>query len=317
MTQGNLIAKKQASRKVTTAMNRFDKSDTINTMPNEILTNILSCLTMKEAGRTSVLSTRWRYQWTYSSGVLDFDYSLRSYMLRREDTGILSRCRTFVFEWKRFMTHLEHVMQTLRSPSVRGLRICMDLGNPAKLAEWLKFAAEKNVQILDLDFSYNFTLPFFETSVYIRNKLLSNSFKLKSLRVLRLVSVDVTGEVLEGFLASSPLLETLCVIASRKLVQLRVCGLALKLKHLELLDCRHLVSIYICAENLMTFRYIGDCEKIKFESVPNLVEASFGGQYCTFLQLNMDDAQLYELLSQLHVLKLKVKGYYQVCDYVD
>ncbi|TKY67227.1 F-box/LRR-repeat protein [Spatholobus suberectus] len=307
MTQGKIIAK-QGSRNIT--RNRFEKRDIINTMPNEIIGNILSRLTVKEAARTSVLSTAWRYQWTYFSGVLDFDHSLRTYLLRREHVGLLTKCMVFVCEWERFMTHLEHVMKTLKSPSMQGLRICMDLGNPWKVAEWVKFAAEKNVRTLDLDFSYNFTEPFFEVSDTIRNVLSPKSFEMKSLCVLRLASVDVSGETIQCFLASCPLLETLCVIESQLLGRLKVCGPALRLKHLELVEC-NILYLDIYAENLMTFRYSGDYGKFNFESFPSLVEASFGGRYASYLQSNMDDADFYGVLSQVHVLKLELSAYHQ------
>lgn len=108
------------------------------------------------------------------------------------------------------MGTLEHVLTSLTTPSLQGLRICMDLGNPARLAYCIKFAAEKNVQmLLDLDFSYHFLEPFFEISVNLRNVLSATSVQMKSLCVLRLSSVDVTCEVIEHFLASCPLLETL------------------------------------------------------------------------------------------------------------
>ncbi|GKU99426.1 hypothetical protein SLEP1_g12279 [Rubroshorea leprosula] len=44
----------------------------INQLPNSILGTILSFLNLREAVRTSVLSTRWRKIWTTSLSVLNF-----------------------------------------------------------------------------------------------------------------------------------------------------------------------------------------------------------------------------------------------------
>ncbi|QCD88210.1 hypothetical protein DEO72_LG3g2752 [Vigna unguiculata] len=303
MTQGKIIAQ-EMPRKILVTWNRIEKRDILSTMPNEIIANVLSRLTLKEAARTSVLSTTWRYQWTYFNGDLDFDNSLRTLLLRHEHVGLLTKCKVFVREWERFMSRLQHVMKSLKCHSMQGLRICMDMGNPWKVTEWVNFAAEKNVETLDLDFSYNFMEPFFEISENIRN-VLSKSFEMRALRVLRLASVDVSGEIIESFLASCPVLETLCVRGSKSVMRLKVQGQGLMLKHLELVEC-HILHLHICAENLVTFSYTGDYGNFNFETVPSLVEVSFGGKYCNYLLSNMEDVQLYAVLSQVHVLKLEL-----------
>ncbi|KAL2328619.1 hypothetical protein Fmac_022046 [Flemingia macrophylla] len=121
---------------------------------------------------------------------------------------------------------------------------------------------------------------------------------MRSLRVLRLASVDVSGEVLECFLATCPMLETIRVVESKCLARFKVWGQGLKLKHLELVEC-NILYLDVCAPNLVTFRYPGDYGKFNFASVPRLEEVFFRGRYASYLQLNMQDEDCFRILLQL------------------
>ncbi|KAJ1424353.1 Leucine-rich repeat domain superfamily [Sesbania bispinosa] len=298
MEQGNNVTKRRSQT--------MDKKDIINTMPDDIISNILSRLTIKEVVRTSILSTRWRYQWTIFSGVLNFDRSLKTFGLgRKHRVGLMRKCTEFVSEWQVFMGGLEYVLNSLKSPSMQELRICIDMGNPGKIVEWVKFAAEKEVSVLELDFSNHFNETFFEISETIRNVLLLpsiNYFQMKSLRVLRLASVDVSGEVVQYFLESCPSLETLCVRESKLLVSLNISGQALRLKHLELVKCE-ILYLHISIESLITFRCYGNDGTIHFENVPNLVEASFGGEYFNIFLIVIHTQGILEGLPEFNNVK--------------
>ncbi|KAE9620552.1 hypothetical protein Lal_00019570 [Lupinus albus] len=268
--------------------------DFISSMPNEIIAMILTLLTLKEARRTSILSRRWKNLWTFFSGFLIFDNSMKTLqMCRDRKTLKLKKCTHFVNEWEKLMSNLEHVLRSLTSPSLEGLRICIDMGNPQKLADLIKFAADKSVRVLDLDFSYHFISTFIGVSDSIRNVLsptIVQMQSLRSLRVLRLAAVDVDGEAIHYFLASCPYLEILFIKESRILEHLRVWGHGLRLKHLE----------FNCFQKIETFN---------FEWIPSLTEASFGGQYGCYLQSNMHDIVVHQLLSQLLVLNLELRAF--------
>ena len=56
-----------------------DMPDYISNMPDNVITNILNCLPLKEAVTTSSLATNWRYKWTLLTDVIldeDFFYFL-------------------------------------------------------------------------------------------------------------------------------------------------------------------------------------------------------------------------------------------------
>lgn len=56
------------------------------------------------------------------------------------------------------------------------------------------------------------------------------------------------------------------------------------------------MDLYISAQNLQTLRYLGEFGKFKFQNIPSLVEASFGGIFCSFLQSGIGRVDFYEVL---------------------
>ncbi|XP_070057524.1 putative F-box protein At5g38390 [Nicotiana tomentosiformis] len=97
--------------------------------------------------------------------------------------------------------------------------------------------------------------------------LLSQNFK--SVKVLLLKSVNVTGEVLEFFLHNCPFLEQMVVHGSGTLVNLEVVGPFLKLRHLEIWYCFNVESLKICDTNLITLG-TSSGKKLLLKNVPML-----------------------------------------------
>ena len=71
-------------------------------------------------------------------------------------------------------------------------------------------------------------------------------------------------------------LERLTLIATRNLVHIRVVGLSIPLKYLEIKGGLHLKSIEILDANLVSFSYYGTEKDLSFvfSNVPMLVEVS-------------------------------------------
>ncbi|XP_059657263.1 F-box/LRR-repeat protein At3g59200-like isoform X1 [Cornus florida] len=274
--------------------------DRISGLPDVILVSILSLLTMKEAGRSSLLSKRWRYVWTYITD-LNFDASHIIYGLELEDKE-LEEGRPFYLSW------VNQVLNSFNGPCIDQFRVQFDLDKTCRfdIDNWVNFAIEKRVKRLDLDLfqpgrtteGYNFP-----DTDRITNHLHSLSLgftRCNSLTNLLLKDVNVTGQVLEDFLTNCPFLEQLSVANSECLVNLKVHSL--KLKRLEITYCDNVESIEISAMNLVSFNYSGPKISQPFKNVNELVELNIGGDYYDYLIYNFFEISSY--LSHLESLTL-------------
>ncbi|KAJ9175199.1 hypothetical protein P3X46_013777 [Hevea brasiliensis] len=233
--------------------------DCISELPDDILIAILSHLKLREAVRTSVLSKRWRYLWTFSQGILEFDAS----------------------DVRSLLDSVYYFLTSHRAPTIEELSIRFPgWGNvyyhysPCKIHVWINVAIEKRVKKLVLDFINPHLYPSGQF-----DSLGSVSFT--SLVSLHLIRARVSSQLINFFLSNSPLLEVLCVEWTRREPgHLKVCASSLTLKHLDL---RHneIGFLEISAPNLESFRFRTHGEKtsLVFKDVPRLSHASFGGCY--------------------------------------
>jgi hypothetical protein len=247
-------------------------------MPDDVLVSILSLITMKEAGRTSVLSRRWQKLWTFVPN-LNFDGQERLYYLEdhRCEKGLE---RLYRIERTKYVMWVNGVLKLHRAPTIDQFRVSFDLDVDYRhdLDHWVKFAFEKRVQRLELSFEHvsSNPCPFPPLSQTL-------SFpRCNSLRALILKFLNVSGEVLEYFICNCPFLERLCVQNSSALVNLKVAGPLLPLKYLAIRNCHELQNLEISAKNLASFVYSGPRITMPFRYVPNLVEMSLGGMYCKY-----------------------------------
>ncbi|XP_027090132.1 F-box/LRR-repeat protein At3g58900 isoform X4 [Coffea arabica] len=234
--------------------------DQISRLPDEILVYILSCLTLKEAARTSVLSKRWIDLWR-SMACLDFDAS----KVLKKMFSIPSWGRYADFVRKERHKYVEWVdkvlLQSDKSLALDYLRVAFYLDNcyGDEIHKWLQHAFARRVQRLELNLFPDDDPPATQESYTFHYELFCPSsgqsqpgyseihhhaqIGFKSLRALSLISVNVTGEVLEFFLINCPFLERLVVEASSVLINLRVCGPSIALKYLE--NVPMLVNVWV------------------------------------------------------------------------
>ncbi|KAJ8628110.1 hypothetical protein MRB53_021417 [Persea americana] len=192
--------KKKISEITQTRTQVVCERDRISNLPDEILVHILSFLQMKDAVRTSILSNRWRYLWTWNSS-LDFSYCKPAF---------IDRC-----------------LDLHRAPKLRSLKLyynifCCDT-EPEALSRLLRYAATHSVEELYLflayPYHYNYPLSLFEcqtlTQLTLRDGKLNlpvNFRGFKSLVTLCLGRVFIKEEVLCTLISTCDLLENLEVI---------------------------------------------------------------------------------------------------------
>ncbi|KAL7139874.1 hypothetical protein ABFS83_09G083100 [Erythranthe nasuta] len=288
----------------------------IDKLPDDLLTAIVSCMSIKDAVRTSVLSHRWRYLWMFTHGVLEFDerdissdktvLEFDNIMSNKtvRDFGYISYHKTRRKRYK-FNRMVNHVLNLHQGTSVDSLivRFCNKIkaGYPSYISEWVLFAVHKKVKRFDLDLSvpggspcnYKFPdlvglltkfplnefVPLYEKSMSFVWCLRSLNVFL-SLRSVRLVSVDIKDEVVRYFLDSCPYIEKLCIRGSAATKDVKFVDPLPYLKVLEISECCNIQSLVISVKNLASCAYEGNEISLPFKNVPNLSELTLGGVFC-------------------------------------
>ncbi|KAL3503236.1 hypothetical protein ACH5RR_037685 [Cinchona calisaya] len=284
-------------------------SDVSSKIPDDILIDILSRLSMKEAARTSVLSHNWQNLWKLYSGCLDFD-----------DLGISKKLlykgeRDFHAERTRYVEWVNQVLVSHQAPSIQQFRAHFDLDkdHSSVIESWIQFAAAKRVRRLELDLSPLFFEVKELEEIYNLPIQLLGELNLKLLTSLRLNAVNVSEEHVLGFLSECPLLEELSITGAPSLRKLKVVGGGnLKLKHLEIMGCLKLARLEVSgARSLASFKYeerFFNMTRLRaymhFQDVPQLSSAYFGrGSYSLHLATTLFK-ELPFPISQLRMLSL-------------
>ncbi|EYU36072.1 hypothetical protein MIMGU_mgv1a019763mg, partial [Erythranthe guttata] len=282
-------------------------NDRISRLPDDILVTILSFLPVKQAARTSVLSSRWINLWKHISR-LDFDAESAlvkiaiDYNLHSEES-----CK--YVEW------VNRVIQSHKAETLKEFRVCFDLSPSAEnaITQWLEFALLRHVEKLDLDVSAGslrvYTRDYAFPEKFLKPRSQSSScIDFKSLKALSLKCVKLSGEAIEFFLRNCPFLEKLVLRNVNGISNLEVCGPSLALKHLEIWFCAKLKSVRVSGPNLTSF-YSSHVEVLLLENVPMLVELHVNCMpYSVSIQRLLSPA-LSSVVSRLEILSLDIYAY--------
>ncbi|KAJ1691976.1 hypothetical protein LUZ63_016131 [Rhynchospora breviuscula] len=267
-------------KKVPTAIDR------ISLLPDHVLHHILSFLPLKQAGRTSILSPRWRHVWASLQRLTFYKDELVKFGLERFITYVNAALpyrpkQDFqIFKTFLFSTSPTHLATSTRwithavNNDVRVLYIIIQGGNVILPRPVL---TSKSLQELAL-----FSFP----SVKI---ITPSIMSLSQLKILSLQRMEINSAFLEKIISGCPRLEHL---------NLHYCGItffrvhSMMLRKLVMENCtirtKRENKFYICTPNLVHLHFNQGCgtlthhEKLNqmFElDVPNLKSLILGGNW--------------------------------------
>ncbi|XP_008795787.2 F-box/LRR-repeat protein At4g14103 isoform X1 [Phoenix dactylifera] len=244
--------------------------DRISELPDSILHHILSLRTTKDAGRTSVLSKRWRYLWVSVPTLyfnqeqfpVNFQEHVDTVLLLRQDESNILQYRLVISD------HMDH----------------------AVLRRWLQYATKRNVHELDFEllatceFDCCWTVPHCLLTCQSLQKLklalprwqlvLGDSVDLSRLTTMHLKGVISSSNSLSRLVSSCPLLEELCLEdCNFKVLTIS----ANELKRLTIARCIFdtFNRIEICTPKLLSLNYSsGKAQGCYLHDISTLVDAS-------------------------------------------
>ncbi|OWM80803.1 F-box/FBD/LRR-repeat protein At1g13570-like [Punica granatum] len=259
--------------------------DRISDLPAHIMDQILLLLPMKEAARTSILSTKWRYKWA-SIPELVFYGDMECYPYDRLLIDIV-----------------DHVLRSHVGPIVK-FKICHeDIYDSRAVNRWIRCLSRMPLKEF-IFYNVNWKARKISTRLFeFRNlvhlqltwciiKLPARFKGLKKLESLDLSNVSSTQDQIEKLISSSPRLTVL------------------RLWHLE----DNIECLNICAPNLQSIDIRSSYEDINFQTPNRLVSVEVGlyrpeNQPFMKLRPNVSSKSLCRFLLDLRLVKtLKFKN---------
>ncbi|XP_045829305.1 F-box/FBD/LRR-repeat protein At5g22660-like isoform X1 [Trifolium pratense] len=189
----------------------------ISDLPNNVLVHILSFLSTKDAIKTSILSTKWRYLWTYLSV---FDFRFFYYQKNRNPSHslldvvatLLEKSKDHLIEIKRITVRIPQVTLnadkvTFLVTSLLSLKV-QDLEFSIEDLRYLNARRE-----LPLGFSGSYLLSKLTLNLTGYTLNISNAIQFPSLKTLNLKYATFPNEEsVEEFFSGCPRLEELTLI---------------------------------------------------------------------------------------------------------
>ncbi|GMQ07531.1 hypothetical protein CsSME_00051684 [Camellia sinensis var. sinensis] len=260
-------------------------------MPDDILSFILSFLSIRDSVKARILSRRWRYICPF---MLNLDFDLHTVLGINYKARYSSGDSDISWEDKsKFVTGVDQFLELYNGQKLLSLRICFCHGNEYSgyVDRWIRFAIIMRTEKLDLEFFaspesqsnklYDFPCQLFPQGDSSQLKYLclkSCSLRptpnlvsrLVSLKSLDLEHVPLNQSCANSILSSCLNLEWLRLKNSILPETLCIHGPSLHLKILIVHECYGVEKFEISSIGLTTFEYIGKVKNFSFLDVPRL-----------------------------------------------
>ncbi|XP_028112409.1 putative F-box/LRR-repeat protein At5g54820 isoform X3 [Camellia sinensis] len=274
-----------------TAGNDPKPIDRLTEMPDEILSFILSFLSIRDSVKARILSRRWRYICPF---MLNLDFDLHTVLGINYKARYSNGDSDISWEDKsKFVTGVDQFLELYNGQKLLSLRICFCLGNEhaGYVDRWIRFAIIMKTEKLDLEFSaspesqsnklYDFPCQLLPQGDSSQLKYLclkscnlrptpNLASRLVSLKSLDLEHVPLNQSCANSILSSCLNLEWLRLKNSILPETLCIHGPSLHLKILIVHECYRVEKFEISSIGLTTFEYIGEVKNFSFLDVPRL-----------------------------------------------
>ncbi|XAR64100.1 hypothetical protein NMG60_11024309 [Bertholletia excelsa] len=185
--------------------------DRISNLPGHVLDKVLSQLSLRDAVRTSVLSSKWRYKWM----------TLPHLVFDNQSVSIPSQEQTFIKS--KLVNIVDHVL-LLHTGSIHKFKLShRDLQGVSDIDRWILYLSRGSVRefILEIWKGHRYKLP---SSLYSFQKLIHLELfncllnppptfgGFRGLKSLDLQHVTMDQDVFENLISSCPLLERLTLM---------------------------------------------------------------------------------------------------------
>ncbi|XP_021716229.1 F-box protein At5g03100-like [Chenopodium quinoa] len=266
--------------------------DLISGLPDDVLILMLSLVDIKTAGRSSLVSKRWRHLWT---NLMDLDFD-------NPETSAIANAMIISFtcasygqpEMDNYVKCVNQVINASGAPYLKNFSIHFPLGifYAAHIENWVRFSLSKKVRNLEINLMTAYSRILFSNIITTNPAMVVNT-TLESL-LLSYITIDVP--LLEWVLSNCVNLQRLSLHCCKTRSHTppkhpKLVVTSLKLKHLEIFSCfrpLNIQALHIFAPNLTSFVFFETIIDVEYHNVTSLVDASFGRIHCRHIFHNLD-----------------------------
>lgn len=263
--------------------------DIISNLPGHVIDQILSQLPIKEAVRTSVLSSKWRYRWATLPHLV---FDNKCILVSSQDQTVKNK----------LVNIIDHVLLLHNGPIHKFKLSHRDLLGICDIDRWILHLSRCSIKefILEIWKGQRYKMPssLFRCQSLIHLELFNCLLKtpltfkgFKCLKSLDLQHVTLAQDVFENLISSCPLLE-----------------------RLTLMNFDGLTHLNVDAPNLLFFDIGGGFEDVRFENTFRLAVVSIG----LYINVGNDKKQAYANSCNLlqffvplsHIRRLEIQNYF-------